>query len=357
MFKIDTHVHTAEVSICGNISAKELVREYKKAGYSGIIITDHFDQRKFFAQFEEKNWEEKINLFLEGYNLAKKEGDKVGLSVYLGMELRTPENNNEYLVYGVTPEFLLKYENLQLKPLSEVKKIVDENSLLIIQAHPYREMCIPAPKEFLHGVEVFNGHFWHNSHNDSAEKLHLQNGGIKTSGGDTHDYCDIGNAGVIFKEKPEDIVKAFKEGNYELIKTDEQGTVITFSDKKAGIKNLCKAHESDVAVIYDKGFKILSAGGKEIKDEVFEINRTFIVSGIENIKKAPLWEPIVLLVPEITDEVKDIADKYHAVLVVAPKSDDALPYTEGVVTYAGFDMAGCENFMADIMGPAVYLQK
>ena len=31
--KIDLHVHTKEVSICGHMEAKEVVSRYKSAGY------------------------------------------------------------------------------------------------------------------------------------------------------------------------------------------------------------------------------------------------------------------------------------------------------------------------------------
>ena len=47
--KYDTHVHTSETSICGKVDAKTLVRLYKKAGYTGVVITDHYS-REFSKQ-------------------------------------------------------------------------------------------------------------------------------------------------------------------------------------------------------------------------------------------------------------------------------------------------------------------
>src|SRR5690606_24449433 len=38
MYKYETHAHTAEVSRCATIPAKELVRFYKSMGYAGICI-------------------------------------------------------------------------------------------------------------------------------------------------------------------------------------------------------------------------------------------------------------------------------------------------------------------------------
>ena len=39
--KIDVHVHTSEVSGCGQLPGAEMARLYKQAGYDAIVITDH----------------------------------------------------------------------------------------------------------------------------------------------------------------------------------------------------------------------------------------------------------------------------------------------------------------------------
>ena len=38
----ETHLHTSEGSACGHAKAVDIVHAYKDAGYTGIIITDHF---------------------------------------------------------------------------------------------------------------------------------------------------------------------------------------------------------------------------------------------------------------------------------------------------------------------------
>lgn len=43
----ETHFHTADVSTCAHISAQEAVGLYKKAGYSGVVVTDHFSKECF----------------------------------------------------------------------------------------------------------------------------------------------------------------------------------------------------------------------------------------------------------------------------------------------------------------------
>ena len=42
LFLYETHLHTSEASACANVSGREQARIYRKAGYAGIIVTDHF---------------------------------------------------------------------------------------------------------------------------------------------------------------------------------------------------------------------------------------------------------------------------------------------------------------------------
>jgi len=47
-----------------------------------------------------------------GYDEAKKAGDICGVTVLLGMEIAFADSPNDYLVYGVTEELLLRYPEL-----------------------------------------------------------------------------------------------------------------------------------------------------------------------------------------------------------------------------------------------------
>lgn len=37
-----THLHTSESSACGLLPAAQPVQKFKEAGYTGIVVTDHF---------------------------------------------------------------------------------------------------------------------------------------------------------------------------------------------------------------------------------------------------------------------------------------------------------------------------
>lgn len=362
MFKVDLHVHTKDVSPCGRVFAEKLVLEYKKAGYDGIVICDHFN-KETFDKLEGIRWKTKVNSFLTGYRNAKIAGDKIGLKVYLGMELRMYGDKNDFLIYGLDENFILQNEKLFLKSLDYIKKVVDENNLLIIQAHPFRPMCDVADESFVHGREVFNGHFNHTSNNDLAQELLDKTGKIATSGSDAHYLCDIGNGGAIFEEEPENIADALREGKYTLIQTPNQWANVLFvNDYDENKIKIAKAfYEVDaIAICSEGGIVMKNANDEEIEGEngVYTINRCQIVSGSKNLKFANITEPIVLFDMEITDHIKDLLPEMGGILAVVMKSDDKAPYREGFTNYIGFDMEiGSGMFVADIMGPSVKLSK
>ena len=80
-YKYELHAHTSEVSRCSVISAKELVAFYKSQGYSGICITDHFIGSNTTVPVGIP-WDEGIEMFCRGYELAREEGEKLGIDVF-----------------------------------------------------------------------------------------------------------------------------------------------------------------------------------------------------------------------------------------------------------------------------------
>lgn len=220
-YKIEIHCHTAESSSCGRVPAAETVSLYKGAGYDGIVITDHLST-VLNNNFGLKNWEESINCLMKGYTAAKEEGDRIGIKVYLGAELRFDNSPNDYLLMGIDEDFLRNHPNLYNLTLEECYPIIKEAGAMIIQAHPYRQPCQPADSRFLDGMEIYNGHAGHDSHNELAEAYASQNGLIPTAGSDCHYYHAIGTAAMFFPLLPEDtkeICQLLKKGDYRISKT------------------------------------------------------------------------------------------------------------------------------------------
>ena len=47
-YKYEMHCHTGPVSQCGRVKPKEIMRLYREAGYSGIVLTDHYSPLTFY---------------------------------------------------------------------------------------------------------------------------------------------------------------------------------------------------------------------------------------------------------------------------------------------------------------------
>ena len=106
----ETHLHTSEGSACASNTGAEMVRAYKKAGYTGLIVTDHF----FYGNTaidRKLPWEEWVTAFCKGYENAKEEGDRIGLQVFFGWE--SGYEGTEFLIYGLDKEWLLQHPEIK----------------------------------------------------------------------------------------------------------------------------------------------------------------------------------------------------------------------------------------------------
>ena len=197
--KIDTHVHTSEVSGCGKVPGAEMARLYRQAGYGAIVITDHL----IAGAHQDMTPEARAEWYVSGYRAAKAEGEKIGLTVLLGAELRFFGGSEDFLLYGLTPEDVRwVFEKLDADVrLDGLYPLVRQTGrMLLVQAHPFREPLSHAPTELLDGVEVYNAaNASHKNHNDQAlaYALSARPGFIQTSGSDAHHLSQVGHGGLI----------------------------------------------------------------------------------------------------------------------------------------------------------------
>ena len=193
-YKFDPHTHTSESSGCSVLRARELVESYHKAGFGGIAITDHLAD---YSVSGYGDWDASVDYFLQGYKAAKAHGDKIGIDVILGAEVRFDTSYNDYLLYGIDEDFLRKNPYIYRLGLREVFKR-HGSKLLIIQAHPYRSKGSP-DIGFLHGVEAYNGNPWHDNRNKRAQKLCDAHPGLYAiSASDAHEPDGIGTGWMEF---------------------------------------------------------------------------------------------------------------------------------------------------------------
>ncbi|MEG1886511.1 MAG: PHP domain-containing protein [Oscillospiraceae bacterium] len=198
------HFHTPYVSQCGQAYPEEVMPLYVRNGYSGIAVTDHY-YHDFFQKFNgEDSWEMQAKAFLKGYQKAKScaEANRYPLNILLGMELRFQNTFNDYLVYGFDEEFIFKHPRLDLMEIGDFVKLARANNLLFAQAHPFRSPCTPQIPEYLMAVEVYNGHLFHDSHNDEALKFSESNNLTGISGTDFHEMSSACRGGTYFEKCP-----------------------------------------------------------------------------------------------------------------------------------------------------------
>lgn len=218
--KIDLHVHTSEISGCAHVTGEETVRLYAEAGYDAIVITNHFasyNQRRFeragFVFFAE---------YAKAFHLCEEAGQKYGLKVFCGYELRFDQNENDYLVYGLDLETAAREGSnfFQMGP-REFSAYAKEHGILFYQAHPFRNHMTVTNPNYLFGIEVRNGNPRHDSRNDIAAAWanrfpHLK----KIGGSDFHQREDLAISGIETPknvETMEDLLEVLKSGEYRVI--------------------------------------------------------------------------------------------------------------------------------------------
>lgn len=217
MFKTELHCHSKDVSACAQVSVDDIVNKYTDAGYSTLVLANHFS-RWTYEHVKAESWEDWINKFLYGYENLKNAAEGK-LNILLGMELRFNENDNDYLVFGVTKEFLLEHSEIFTLDPYKFHGIAKENGLLLVQAHPFRNNMQIIHPDALDGVEVFNGHKGHDSRNDIAMAWADKYSLIKTSGTDFHYNHAPANGGILTDKEitsMSELIEVLKSGDYTL---------------------------------------------------------------------------------------------------------------------------------------------
>ena len=137
-YRIELHAHTKPESACSEIEPEVLADTYKNLGYDGVVVTNHFmgyNVGKDSEYMPGETKEEQLDFYLTGYRTAKEQGDKIGIKVYLGLEIRfSKECENDYLIYGVDEEITsVCYDNFR-EDLAYFRKNVELPKSVFIHA-------------------------------------------------------------------------------------------------------------------------------------------------------------------------------------------------------------------------------
>ena len=222
-YKYETHMHTSQASGCGQVDGAMQARIYKKLGYTGVVVTDHFFNGNTCVPAD-LPWEERVARYCDGYRAVKEEGDKIGLQVFFGME--TNYHGMEFLLYGLSEEWLKAHPDMLSWSVEKQYEMVKEAGGLVVQAHPFREApYIHTMIQYPHAVDAMEGYNGLNANrtsefNERAVAYCKERGITMTGGSDAHAEVTL-RGGVVFPEKWSDIgdfISAVKKGEgYEII--------------------------------------------------------------------------------------------------------------------------------------------
>jgi len=214
LYRYETHVHCSQCSACAVSDSVELVQAYHRAGYAGLVLTDHFVYGNTAVE-RSQPWEMQMKCYYQAYLDAKEEGEKLDFDVLFGIE-HAYGSGKEVLIYGIDLDFLLANPDIPLITLDELVKRVHAYGGVVIQAHPYRDrsyidMSVEPRTDIVDGIEVYNAG---NLVEENLRALALAQtfDCIVTSGGDVHgeDSFALGLAGVALPCRVSDS-KAFAE--------------------------------------------------------------------------------------------------------------------------------------------------
>ena len=218
MYQLELHCHCAGVSACAHAQPDTVIARYRAAGYHGLVCTNHINIATF-AAMEDRPWPEKVAHFMTGYRQMQQAAGN-DLTVLLGCEINLTGAGNDYLIYGVTEDWLLELGDPRRMKLRELSERVHADGLMIFQAHPFRYGMTLMDERLLDGIETHNGHRFHDSHNDMAAAWASLKGLRRISGSDFHDP-DSAIAGGILTETPITdnavLLQTLRAGNYHLI--------------------------------------------------------------------------------------------------------------------------------------------
>lgn len=185
MIKFEMHAHSKGCSRCGHAGAENIVEDYIKQGYGGIVITNHIDEYNYVNTLVGETHKEKMDCFFSVFDNIKDLGEKHGLKVFCGVEVRDCYNV-EYMLYGFKRELLYDNKPMFTYSQKELFEMAEKNNMFMYQTHPFRNGVSCGDPKYLHGAEYFNGHFHHVNNNEKAQEFINKNNLIKMAGTDYH---------------------------------------------------------------------------------------------------------------------------------------------------------------------------
>jgi len=203
-YKYEMHIHTKEGSSDATMTGRQAVLHYKKLGYSGICITDHFTGS--ITRNPADLWDVQMDTFCKGYEEAAREAVGTDVSVFFGLEFS--DRGNDFLFFGLDKQWLKNNPDILDIPLKELLTRVRRDGGFVVHAHPFLQW------DWIEMIRLLPGHV------DAVEVVNM---GIKpeenaraewyagsfnlkkTGGSDIHHDSVTVHSGIITKTRATDI--------------------------------------------------------------------------------------------------------------------------------------------------------
>lgn len=212
----ELHAHSAECSECAEMTADQIAGKYIRCGYDTLVLSNHFKQ---YEVERSGSYEKSVNMIFEAARIAAESaGDR--LNVIPAVELTLNRPWNDYLIFGVTREFLLEDKGIFDYSLEKLYSRTKEAGMILVEAHPMRYGSSPMRPTYLDGYEVFNGSNLNNEFALSWWEKHRNTAPIFTSGTDCHRMDQYPNAGIVTAEpikNNDDLLRILRDRDYAIL--------------------------------------------------------------------------------------------------------------------------------------------
>ena len=203
MIKLETHAHSFGGSYCATSPNEVLVDAYVKAGYGGIVITNHFSQSSY-GLLKGETHAEKVRSYFALIENMREMFKPFNIKVFYGTEVCAvslkADGYEEYMIYGISEKDMADSKPLFTFTQEGLFRFAEKRGLFMYQTHPFRDRVIAGDPRFMHGAESFNGHFHHYNHNDIAKEFCAKYSLIGMSGTDYHHEGQPITAGIYIPE-------------------------------------------------------------------------------------------------------------------------------------------------------------
>ena len=81
-YKYETHCHSSRCSRCAHATPTQLVNAYYEAGFSGLVLTDHFIHGNHCVDTS-LSWVEQMRCYFDAYLEARQAAKKLDFQVFL----------------------------------------------------------------------------------------------------------------------------------------------------------------------------------------------------------------------------------------------------------------------------------